>query len=201
MSNWKEIIKSGVESVEIYSSTWVKVNCFNKDIGVEVFAAIKSNYQSLGPEPVKYVKGTNYKDFRFKFESSADASSFLIALDDVRTGKASTASSASKLGARKTPEVVTLLPQPEEKPVLVNEDTTSPFSTADEEVEETVLENQNQDVALEGPSTAVPDEAAEAGEETVSGVKSKISKKTIIIAAVAVVVLVLLVVLLTKKRK
>ena len=87
MTNWKEIIKSGVESVEIYSKKQVKVTCTNKDIGEEVFIAIRTNYQNLDAEPLKYIKGTNYKDFRFKFSSTSEAARFLTVLEDIRNGK------------------------------------------------------------------------------------------------------------------
>lgn len=87
MTNWKEIIKSGVESVEIYSKKQVKVTCTNKDIGEEVFIAIRNNYQNLDAEPLKYIKGTNYKDFRFKFSSTSEAARFLTVLEDIRNGK------------------------------------------------------------------------------------------------------------------
>lgn len=198
MSNWKEIIKSGVESVEIYSKDQVKVTCTNKDIGEEVFIAIRTNYQNLEAEPLKYIKGTNYKDFRFKFETSAEAALFLVALQNIIAGKEDNVPSTS---VRVLPNV-TLLPQPVkrvpvEKPSDDADGTvqTSSGSSGEDESEVEVIAGETE---TEAETETETEETPVTGNE---GIKSKISKKTVIIAAVAVAVLILLVVLLTQNRK
>lgn len=196
MINWKEIIKSGVESVEIYSKDQVKVTCTNKDIGEEVFIAIRNNYQNLDAEPLKYIKGTNYKDFRFKFETSAEAALFLVALQNIIEGKDV---KVPRTTARVVP-TVTLLPTPVRTPVeKPSDDVEKPSDTV-----QTSSGSSDEGVVAAGETgteTGTETETEHAAVTGVEGKKTKINKNTIIIAAVVVALVLLAVVLLTKKRK
>ena len=77
MADWKTTIQRNMVSASLHQSKQVKVVSHDKESGQQVFTAITTNYNNLGPTPEGIVKGTNYKDFRIKFKSKGDAEEFL----------------------------------------------------------------------------------------------------------------------------
>lgn len=190
---WKEIIKVNVQEIKLYSlnKNWVKIKCNDDTVGKEVHSAINSHATDLGFTIKEFVKGSTYKDFRYKLSSSSESARFLSVLLDIKEGKEVPVAmpfEESAIPATKTTTatVVRTLPtvisqqstvssqQPTEGNVIIT--TKTPTGT-----QETVL-TQTEVEQMQKNSTA-----------------DTVNKKTIVMAAVAGIAVLLAIVLLLKR--
>lgn len=86
MADWRKIIKDGVLSTELcgWKDRDVKIHCYDKNIGDEVYKAITTHEGELSIAPKKYSgASSNRKNFTVEFDSEAKSKAFRETLSEI----------------------------------------------------------------------------------------------------------------------
>ena len=86
MADWRKTIKDGVKSVELcgWKDRDVKIHCYDKNIGDEVYKAITTHEGDLSIAPKKYSgAASNRKNFTVEFDSEAKSKAFRETLSEI----------------------------------------------------------------------------------------------------------------------
>ncbi len=86
MADWRKIIKDGVSSTELcgWKDRDVKIHCYDKNIGDEVYKAITTHEGELSIAPKKYSgASSNRKNFTVEFDSEAKSKAFRETLSEI----------------------------------------------------------------------------------------------------------------------
>lgn len=86
MADWRKTIKDGVSSTELcgWKDRDVKIHCYDKNIGDEVYKAITTHEGELSIAPKKYSGAvSNRKNFTVEFDSEAKSKAFRETLSEI----------------------------------------------------------------------------------------------------------------------
>lgn len=86
MADWRKTIKDGVLSTELcgWKDRDVKIHCYDKNIGDEVYKAITTHEGELSIAPKTYSgAASNRKNFTVEFDSEAKSKAFRETLNEI----------------------------------------------------------------------------------------------------------------------
>lgn len=87
MEDWRKIIKDGLKSVEYTGpkDKHLKIHCYDKNIGKDVYRAITEHESELGISPEGYSgDAVVLKNFTVKFDSNAKSKAFKDTLTEIK---------------------------------------------------------------------------------------------------------------------